>query len=325
MIKKILTSLIAAVLGGSALAQATEPASSYPSKPVRIIVGYQAGGPTDITARLLATKLQLALGQAFVVENKPGAGSNIASEFVAGAAPDGYTLLVAAAPITMAGAINKGLKWNVQESFEPISLLMSAPAVLAVSNNLPVKTVAELLDLARKQPGRLSFGSTGNGGTQHMAGEMLKERTGIDILHVPYKGAAGALQDLMSGQVSMAFMTSVSSVPLLKEGKIRPLAVASDKRLPQLPNVPTMIEAGLPGFLVDSWNGLLAPKGTPPAIVAKLSAEVMKAMASPDIKEKLEGQGAVVVGGRPAEFRTYIRDEVAGWEKLLRDGRIKLN
>lgn len=321
--KKFTLGVLATSFSVLSLAQAQEAAATYPNKPVKIIVGYQAGGPTDLTARMLAAKLQTALGQAFVVENKVGAGSNIASEFVANAPADGYTLLVAAAPITMAGVVSKNLKWGVQESFEPISLLMSAPSVLAVATNQPAKSVAELVDLARKQPGRLSFGSTGIGGTQHLAGEMLKERAGIDIIHVPYKGASGALQDLMAGQVTMGFMTSLSAMPLLKDGKVRPLAVAADKRLPQLPNVPTMTEAGYPGFVVDSWNGLLAPKGTPPAIIAKLHAEVAKAMLAPDIKDKLESQGAVVVGNKPAEFKTHIRDEVSYWEKLL--GKLRLN
>ncbi len=325
MLKEFAVALVAAVIGMGVPAYAQESAASYPSKPVRIIVGYQAGGPTDLTARLLAAKLQTAFGQPFVVENKPGAGSNIASEYVASAPADGYTLLVAAAPITMAGFMHKNLKWNVQESFEPVSLLMSAPAVLAVSNNVPAETLPELLDLAKKQPGKLSFGSTGRGGTQHLAGEMLKSRTGIDILHVPYKGAAGAMQDLLSGQLTMAFMTSVTAMPLLKEGKVRPLAVAAEKRLSQLPQVPTMAEAGVPDFVVDSWNGMLAPKGTPPAIIARLNAEVAKAMAAPDVREKLEGQGAVVVGNKPAEFKVYIQDEVRHWDKLLKTMRINLN
>lgn len=325
MLKKFAAVVAAAAIGLAAPAFAQEPAASYPSKPVRLIVGYQAGGPTDLTARLLATRLQAAFGQPFIVENKPGAGSNIASEYVANAPADGYTLLVAAAPITMAGFMYKNLKWNVQDSFEPVSLLMSAPAVLAVANNVPAKTLPELLELARKQPGKLSFGSTGNGGTQHLAGELLKSRTGIDIIHVPYKGAAGAMQDLLSGQVSMAFMTSVSAIPLLKEGKARPIAVAADKRLPQLPQVPTMGEAGVAGFLVDSWNGMLAPKGTPPAIIARLHAEVAKAMEAPEVREKLEAQGAVVVGNKPAEFKAYIRDEVSHWDKLLKTMRINLN
>lgn len=306
-------------------AHAQDAAAAYPNKPVRIVVGYQAGGPTDAAARLLATKLQASMGQPFIVENKPGAGSNLGSEMVAMSPPDGYTLLLAAAPITMTGLLYKGLKWDVQKSFESISMVMSAPAVLAVAPNVPAKNLQELIALAKKQPGTLSFGSTGNGGSQHIAGEMLKQQAGIDIIHVPYKGAAGALQDLMAGQIAMAFTTSVSAMPLLKAGKVRPIAVASAKRLPQLSEVPTMSEAGLPGFKSDSWNGLFAPKGTPPAVVAKLHAEVDKAVNSPEFREKLESQGAVLVGNSPAEFRATVKQEVDYWTKFFRATTVKMD
>jgi tripartite-type tricarboxylate transporter receptor subunit TctC len=297
----------------------------YPNKPVRIVVGYQPGGPTDVAARLLATQLQASLGQPFLVENKPGAASNIASELVARSPADGYTLLLAAAPITMTGFLYKNLKWDVQKSFEPVSLVMSAPAVLAVAPNAPAKNLKDLIALAKKQPGTLTFGSTGSGGSQHVAGEMLKQQAGIDIVHVPYKGASGALQDLMAGRVTMAFMTSVSAVPYLKEGKIHPIAVAASKRLPQLPDVPTMSEAGLPGFESDSWNGLFAPKGTPPAIIAKLHTGVVKAVSSPEMRNTLGQQGAVLVGNTPAEFQAVIKEEVDDWGKLFQTLSIKLD
>lgn len=317
MRQNILATVLAAcatLLSGAVSAQAP----SYPQKPVKIVVGYQAGGPTDMVARMLATKLQTALGQAFVVENKTGAGSNIASEFVAVSPADGYTLLLAAAPITMNAFTYKNQKFDVQKSFEPISMVMSAPGVLAVSPDLPVKNLQELIALARKSPGKLSFGSTGNGGSQHMAGELLKERTQIEILHVPFKGASGVVTDLMAGHISMAFMTSASAMPHLQSGKVRPIAVAASKRLQLLPNVPTFTEAGLPGFESDSWNGLLAPAGTPPAIVNKLHAEVVKAIASADFKDKLESQGAVLVGNSPAEFRAQIQREVEHWAKQFK-------
>jgi tripartite-type tricarboxylate transporter receptor subunit TctC len=324
--RKIAAALVAVAIGLSVSAHAEDAAQLYPSKPVRLIVGYQVGGPTDLTARLLAAKLQVAFGQPFIVENKTGAGSNIASDYVAHAAPDGYTLLVAAAPITMATFVQKNLKWNVQDSFEPISLLMSAPAILAVGNNVPATSLRELIDLARQHPGTLTFGSTGIGGTQHLAGEMLRYRTGIDIIHVPYKGASGAMQDVLSGQVTMAFMTSLSAIPLLKDSRLRPLAVGAEHRLPQLPDVPTVAETpGLEGFVADSWNGLLAPKGTPPEIVAKLHAEVSKAMQADDLRATLEGQGAVVIGGSPEAFKTYIRNEVGRWDELLKKTHINLN
>lgn len=312
--KKILLAVLVtcSVAFCSSVAYSQQP-TSYPTKPVRIVVGYPAGGPTDLVARLLAGKLQTAMGQPFVVENKAGAGSNIASEYVAASPADGYTLLLAAAPITMNSFVYKQQKFDVQKSFNPISMVMSGPAILAVTPTLSAKNLQELIVLAKKKPGNLTFGSTGNGGSQHMAGELLKQRASIDIIHVPYKGASGVLTDLIAGHVSMAFMTSVSAVPYLKAGNIRAIAVASPKRLPALPDVPTFSEAGLPGFESDSWNGLFVPAGTPPAIVNKLHDEVEKALASPDIREKLESQGAVLVGNSPAEFSDYIKKEVAHW------------
>jgi len=311
--------LIGALAVGAAFAE------TYPSKPIRLFVGYQAGGPTDMTARLIATKLQVALGQPVIVENKVGAGSNIASEFVAAAPPDGYTLLLAAAPITINGYFYKNQKYDVQKSFEPIVNVMTAPAVLAVATKLPVRTVAELAALAKQQPGKLTFGSTGIGGSQHLAGELLKQRAGIDMVHVPYKGASAALNDLLAGNVDMVFMTSMSSLPYLKSGKPHPLAVASAKRLPQLPDVPTFAESGFPGFEAESWNGLLAPAKTPPQIIARLNAEVNKALSAPDVRETLMSQGAVIVGGTSANFRQYISQEVARWGKLVKTLNISMD
>lgn len=320
----LLASVAATVLLALPHARAQTPAQgAYPSKPVRIVVGYSAGGPTDLVARLLATQLQAAIGQTFLVENKPGAGSNLATEAVAAAAPDGYTLLLAAAPITMNAFLYKNLKWDVQKSLDPVSMVMSAPSILAVNPKVPAQNLQELIALARARPGQLSFGSTGMGGSQHMAGEVFKQRTGVDIVHVPYKGAAPALQDLIAGHVTMAFMTSLSAVPHVKEGKVRAIAVASRTRLPQLPDLPTVSEAGLPGFEADSWNGLFAPHGTPPEIISRLHAEVARIAAAPDFREKLQAQGAVVVGNSPAEFRAFIRQEVEQWAKVFQTVQIK--
>lgn len=305
------------------IASTAHAQGAYPSKPVRLVVGYAAGGPTDVVARMLATKLQAAMGQPFVVDNKPGAGSNLATELVVSAPPDGHTLLLAAAPITMNGFLFKGLKWDVQRDLEPISLVMSAPSILAVSTQLPAKNLQELVALAKKQPGVLTFGSSGNGGTQHVAGEMFKQRAGIDILHVPYKGAAPALQDLMAGHITMAFMTSVSSVEAIKAGRIRPLAVAAPQRVPQLPDLPTISESGYPGFESDSWNGLFAPKGTPADVIARLHTEVAKALASRDFKERITSQGGVLVGNSPSEFRAFIKQEVASWAQTFQTITVK--
>ncbi len=303
-------------------AQAQAP---YPNKPVRIVVGYSAGGPTDMVARLLATKLQAAWGQPVLVENKPGAGSNLATEIVVGAAPDGYTLLLAAAPITMNSFLFKNLKWDVQKSLDPVSMVMSAPAILALAPNVAAKNVQELVALAKKQPGVLTYGSTGNGGSQHLAGEVFQRRTGIELVHVPYKGAAPAMQDLMAGHISMVFMTSVSAVEIIKGGKIRALAVASANRIPQLPDLPTMSEAGVAGFESDSWNGILVPKGTPLEVVARLQAAIAKAVAAPDMRDKVVAQGGVLVGNTPAEFRGFIKQEVEHWAQVFKTVNVKVD
>lgn len=324
-IRKTALSAAALLLASlTTLAQAQNSAANYPNAPVKIVVGYSAGGPTDLAARLLAAKLQTAFGQTFLVENKPGAGSNIASEIVAKAKPDGYTLLMAAAPLTTNGFVFKDLSFDALKSFEPISQVMSAPSILAVPPS-SVKTIAELIAMAKKDPGKLSFASSGPAGTQHLAGELFQQKAGIKLIHVPYKGSAPALNDLLAGQVSMGFMTSLSSIPFFQEGKLRALAVAANHRLAQLPDVPTMAEVGLAGVEIDSWSGILAPANTPPAIIEKLQREVRKALASPDLNEKLSGQGAVVVGSSPAEFRTFLVKETDSIGKLLKSINLSIN
>jgi tripartite-type tricarboxylate transporter receptor subunit TctC len=320
--RRLLRALPAGALCAAARAFAqpsgTQPAAAYPTKPVRIVCGYQAGGPTDLVARLLAAQLQQALGQPFLVENKPGAGGNLASEAVAAATPDGYTLLIGVAPMAMNGFLYKGLKFDVQKSFEPISMVMSAPSVLAVSPALPVRTVADLVALARGQPGRLTFASTGVGGTPHVAGEQFRLKAGVDIVHVPYKGSSGVLTDLAAGHVSMSFITSVGAMPYLTSGRVRPIAVVSTHRLPLLPDVPTLAEAGVPGLQSDSWNGLMAPAGTPAPVIARLQAEVARAVASPEMRDRLVPQGAVLVGDTSAEFRARIHSDVDYWSKVAK-------
>jgi len=303
--------------GWRPLARAQGAADSYPSGPVKIVVGFSAGGPTDLAARLIAAKLQQAFGQTFIVDDKPGAGSNLASGIVAEAPPDGYTLLMAAAPLAINNHLYKNLKWNVLTSFAPITQVMSAPCILAVRPDSPYKTVADVVAAAKKQPGKLSFSSSGAGGSQHLAGELLQQKAGIKLIHVPYKGAAPALNDLLGGQIAMGFMTSLSSVPYFKSGKLRALAVAAPHRMPQLPDVPTMAEAGFPGVEMNSWSGLLAPAKTPPQIVAKLNREAVKALQSPDVRDKLVSQGAMVVGGSPQDFAAYLAREYDNYGKLI--------
>lgn len=311
--KRLVIAFLLALFAGAAAAQ-----GNYPAKPIRLIVGYTPGGATDIVARLLATKLQEALGQTVIVENKPGAGSNIASELVAKSAPDGYTLLVGSIANATNMVVYKNLGYDTLRDFAPVTQLMSAPSVLAVHPSFPAKNLQELIALAKRDPGKYAFASSGSGGSPHLAGEMLKLRAGIDLIHVPYKGAAPALSDLLGGQVQMAFQTALSAVPHLQSGQLRAVAVAANKRLAQLPNVPTMAEAGLPDFEVSSWNGLFAPAKTPPEIVARLHAEAVKALATPDLREKLNAQGAEAVGSTPEEFRAYIRAEIEKWGKVVR-------
>ena len=310
------------LLGASAVAGAQD--ARYPAKTIRLLVGYPPGGATDIVARTLAIKLQESLGQPVIVENKPGATSNIASEMMAKSAPDGYTLLLG----TIANATNmtayKTPGYDTLRDFAPVTQTMSAPSVLVLHTSVPAKSLKELIALARQQPGKLTFASSGAGGSPHLAGELLKLRAGIDLLHIPYKGAPAAMTDLLGGQVSMSFQTALSAIPHLQSGKLNVIAVASTRRMAQLPGVPTMAEAGLSDFEVSSWNGLFAPAKTPPAIIARLHEASVKALALPDVREKFAAQGAEAVANSPEEFRAYIRAEIDKWGKVIRASGIPI-
>jgi tripartite-type tricarboxylate transporter receptor subunit TctC len=321
-----LASMLAGASGLPARA-ATGPAedpASYPSRPITIVVGFAPGGPTDIIARLVASKLSQALGQPVIVDNKPGAGSNIATEQVVRAAPDGYTLLVE----TIANATNmsvyKNLKYDTQRDLVPIVQFMAAPSVLVVNAKVPATNLKELVALAKSQPGQLNYASTGVGGSPHLAGEMLKYRAGIDIVHIPYKGAGPALNDLLAGNVSMGFMTALGLPQHLQGGKLRAIAIASQRRSPELPDVPTMAEAGLPNFLVLSWNGLAAPAKTPRVIVDKLNREVNRILAQPDVKKQLESLGGEPVGGTQEEFARFIASEIQSWGAVVKSAGLTL-
>ncbi len=292
--------------------------ATYPAKPIRLLVGYAPGGATDIVARTIATKLQESLGQPVIVENKPGATSNIATEMVVKAQPDGYTLLLG----TIANATNmtayKNPGYDTLRDLVPITQTMSAPSVLAVHPSVPAKSLRELIALAKAQPGKLTYASSGTGGSPHLAGELLKLRAGIDLLHIPYKGATPGMTDLLGGQVTMSFQTALSAIPHLQSGKLNVIAVAATKRMTLLPNVPTMAEAGLPDFEVSSWNGLFAPAKTPPEIIARLHQATVKVLAQPEVRDKLAAQGAESVGNTPEEFRAYVRAEIDKWARVIR-------
>ena len=316
---------ILAGLAASPTAYAAEDAASYPSRPITIVVGFPPGGPTDIIARVVANKLSQAWGKPVVVENKPGAGSNIATDQVVRAAPDGYTLLVE----TIANATNmsvyKKLNYDTRKDLSPIVQFMASPSVLVVGPKIPATNLKELLALAKAQPGKLDYASTGVGGSPHLAGEMLKYRAGIDIVHIPYKGASPALNDLLAGNVAMGFMTSLGLKQHLQSGKLRAIAVASPKRLAELPDVPTMEEAGLADFHVLSWNGLAAPARTPQPIIDKINAEVNRILATPDVKNKLESLGAFPVGGTPQEFARYVDSEIQTWGAVVKSAKFSLD
>lgn len=299
---------------------------SYPNKPVRIIVPYAPGGPNDIVARLLAEKLTLVNNQTFIVENRPGAGSNIGAEFVARATPDGYTLLVAATShsINMTLFPKQNLKYDLLHDFAPVSLLMTGPLVLVTNPGVAATNLKEFVALAKSKPGKLTFGSSGNGASTHLAGEMLNMATGIQTLHVPYKGSGPALTDLMGGQIDFMVDTMISAMPFVTANKIHALAVTGKTRSPALPNVPTVAEQGYPGFEAVAWIGLLAPAKTPPEIVAKLNAQVKTILDTPEVRGRLSLQGFNAEWQKPEVFGAYMKNEVQRWGAIVRAANVKV-
>ena len=318
-ISNLLIGLLALVIGGSPAAQST-----YPEKPIHVVVGFPPGSSPDIVARLLGQKLTQALGKPIVIENVAGAAGNIAAERVAKAAPDGYTLALAAnAQIIINPSLYK-LPFDTVSDFAPISQVYVSPNILAVHNAVPAKSVQELLALARSQPGSLTFASGGSGSSPHLAGELFKSAAQIDIRDVPYKGVVAAMPDLLGGRVTMMFVPVPVVVPLLREGKLRALAVTSLKRSPALPELPTVDESGVRGFEVTLWGGLLAPARTPATTLRRLHFETVKALALPDVRTKFADLGIEAVGDSPDEFATTIKAEIPLWAKVIKEAGIKL-
>jgi len=316
------------LLGVSAFALAAiagAQAPAYPTKPIRLVVPFPAGGATDILAREVAKHLTDAWGQSVVVDNRPGAGGNIGSELVAKAAPDGYTLEMGTVGTHAINAsLYSKMPYDHVRDFVPVILVAGVPNVLEVNPALPVNSVQELIAYAKANPGKLNFASSGSGTSIHLSGELFKVMAGVQMTHVPYKGSAPALQDLIGGQVQLMFDNLPPSLPQIKAGKLRALAVTSSVRAPALPDVPTIAESGLPGFEASSWFGILAPAGTPPAIIAKVNAEVSKWLASPEGKEKLAGIGANAAGGSPEDFTRHIQAETAKWAKVVKESGAKV-
>ncbi len=300
-------------------------AQPYPNKAVRMVVPFAAGaGSNDIMARLVAQKLGDSLGQQVVVDNRPGASGIIGTDIVAKAQPDGYTVLMMSLTFTVNPSLFKTLPFDTLKDLVPVTMVASAPLMLVVHPSLPVKSVPEFIAFAKANPGKLNFGSGGPGTTPHLAGEMLKSMAGIDVTHIPYKGGAPALADLVGGQIQFMLENIPGTLPFAKAGKLRALAVTDLKRSPLLPELPTLAESGLKGYQIVGWNGLFVPAGTPASIVNKLHAEVVKALALPDVKDRLATMGADGVGDTPPHFAEFIKDEIPKWAQVVKAAGLKV-
>ena len=298
-------------------------AQSWPTKPVRMIIAFPPGGPTDLVSRVLAQKLSEQLGQQVIVDNKPGAGGNIAAELAARAAPDGYTIFYNTSAIVIGPALYGKVNYDTLKDFAPVLLTASVPMVLVVNPQLPARSVKEFVDLAKTRSGALNYSSSGTGTITHLASAMMSTQTGIQTQHIPYKGSAPGLVDLASGQTQFMIDTINTVLPYVRDNRLRGLAVTSAKRSPLLPDLPTLAEAGISGFEAAAWQGIVVPTGTPNEIVQKLNAEVNKALTHPDIRSRLAAQGADILGGTPAEYATYLRSEMPRWAKAVKDSGAK--
>ena len=312
-------------LGASALALAQQAPANWPTRPISLVVPFPAGGTTDVLARALADKLSQSLGQPVVVESKPGAGATLGADYVAKAKPDGYTLLMGAVHHTIATSVYKKLPYDFQKDLAPITVVAMVPNVLVINAaNTPAKNVAELVALAKAEPGKLAYGSNGNGTAQHLIGTQFQSSTGTTLLHVPYKGSGPLTTDLLGGQVAMSFDTITPVLQHIKSGKLRALAVTTARRSSVLPDVPTLEEAGLKGFDIGTWFGVLAPAATPKEIVARLNTEMVKIIRSPDFAQRMQAIGAEPLGGTQEEMARQIREETAKFGKLVKEGGVAI-
>lgn len=321
-----MTRLLAACLALALCFPAAIQAQPYPSKPIRFVVPYPAGGPLDTIARLLGAKVTESAKQAVVVDNKPGAGGNIGADIVAKAPADGYTILMGAvATHAINPTLYKSIPYDPIKDFAPVTQVASTPNVLVVNPSVPANNVREFIAHAKASPGKLSFGSGSIGSAGHLAGELFKASAGVDMVHVPYKGAAPAMQDLVGGQIHLMFDNLASSLAQVKAGKIRALAVTTAKRSSFAPELPTIAESGLPGFDISTWFGVFAPAGTPREALDRLHAEFSKALAAPDVREKMLALGAEPVGNRPEEFAAFIRSEAEKYAKVIKASGAKVD
>jgi len=308
----------------SLLVTGTAAAQDYPDRPIRLLVGFAAGGPADVMARLVGDKLAEVWGKPVIVENITGGAGNVAADRVAKAAPDGYTLMAAAsATIVTNPSLYPKLGFDPVKDFAPITQAVYTPNLLAVPAGLPVNSVAQLVAYARAQPGKVTFGSAGVGTSQHLAGELFKTMAGIDITHVPYRGIAAVMPDLLAGRISMVFGNITAVLPLVRDGRLRALAVTSPRRWASVPDLPTMIEVGYKDFDSTAWFGLMAPAGTPQPIIDKIHQEAVRILARPDIRKRFEEIGMEAIGNTPAEFAAVIAAETPQWAKVIKDAGVK--
>jgi tripartite-type tricarboxylate transporter receptor subunit TctC len=299
-------------------------AQTYPTKPVRFIVPFPPGGPTDIMGRLAAQRLTEAWGVQVVADNRAGAGGNIGSEICAKSPPDGYTICMMTVAQSISPSIYPKLGFDPLKDFAPVTLMATLPSLLMVHPSLPVKNVKELVALAKAKPAVLTYASTGNGTSPHMLMEMFKWMAGVNLVHVPYKGASPAMIDQISGQIDVAFSTAIAALPFVQQGKVRAIAVSTKDRFPPLPDLPTVDQGGVKGFDGSSWQGVVMPANTPRDMVAKANAELVKMLKSPDMKEKILSQGGIAVGNSPEEFTAYIKSEIDKWAKVAKAAKVRV-
>ncbi len=311
----------------AALAAGTAAAQDYPSKPIRMVVGFPPGGGTDVVARIITPRLSELLGQSVVIENRPGATGTMAAGQVAKSAPDGYTVMMGHVSVNaIAPSLFKNLSYDVIKDFEPMAIAAAVPHFVVVHPSVPVKSLRELIAYLKARPGKLTYPSAGNGSMPHLAGEVFKAQAGVDLLHVPYKGSGQSMADLLGGQHVVAFDTMPASAPHVRSGKLRPLAVSSAQRLPAFPDVPTAREAGMPDYVITTWYGVFAPAGTPKAIVGRLHADIVKAMQTPEVKAKLEGIGADgSVSRSPEEYAALVKSDTQRYARVIKDIGLKID
>ncbi len=313
---RMMIPIVMAVAG--LLASPGVPAQPYPAKPVRIIAGFPPGSGADITARVIGLRLAEAMGQQMIVDNRPGAGSNIAAELAAKAPPDGYTLFIGTVANTINATLYSKLPFDFARDFAPIALATAAPNILVVHPSVPAQSVAGLIALAKARPGQLNYASAGVGTAPHLSSELFGSMAGVRMVHVPYKGSPPAVTDLIAGEVALMFSPASSVLPHVKSGRLRALAVTTAARLPSLPELPTVAESGLKGYETITWFGFVAPSKTPLAVVTRLNAEIVKALALPGVRSQFASQGIEALGGTPEQFAGYIRDEIVKWAGVIK-------